>query len=82
MGCSVSPIVITGESHGVERLSRSCVVEWMCRTYSGIQALALLSDLGVEAKVARLGRSKCLLEFGCDKDLLKVLQLDGSWWAS
>ncbi|GAB2284610.1 hypothetical protein Dimus_019065 [Dionaea muscipula] len=53
MGCSVSPIVITGESHDVERLSRSCVVEWMCGTCFGIQASALLSDLGVESKVSQ-----------------------------
>ncbi|GAB2294655.1 hypothetical protein Dimus_028851 [Dionaea muscipula] len=76
-----SPIVITSESHGVKRLSRSCVVEWKSGNCSGFQAPSLLADLAVMATVALLDRSRCLLVFDSDEDFKKVMLLDGSWWA-
>ncbi|GAB2297780.1 hypothetical protein Dimus_031867 [Dionaea muscipula] len=59
----------------------SCVVEWKSGACTGIHPSSLLSDLGVDATMARLDRFKHLLMFDREEDFRKTLQLDRSWWA-
>ncbi|GAB2270482.1 hypothetical protein Dimus_005376 [Dionaea muscipula] len=55
-GRELPSIVISGESFGVDRLRRSFVIELTNGRCVGIQASDLLSDLGVEAFVVKIGR--------------------------
>ncbi|GAB2275743.1 hypothetical protein Dimus_010493 [Dionaea muscipula] len=82
MGCSVPPNVITGESHGVEQLQRSCVIDWSSGNCAGFHALSLFSGMEVGVKVVLLDRLKCLLVFDNDEGFRKVLALDQSWSVS
>ncbi|GAB2289757.1 hypothetical protein Dimus_024064, partial [Dionaea muscipula] len=82
-GCGeTQPIVIKGESHGVDRLRRCCVIEWSTGYGSGLLVSDLLLDAGVDARVVMLSRLMWSLVFDRLEDFGKVLLLDRSWWAS
>ncbi|GAB2289873.1 hypothetical protein Dimus_024176 [Dionaea muscipula] len=74
------PIFITGESHGVDRLMRSCVLVWTSGSDAGTHASTFLSDLGIAARVVSIGRLKWLLVFDNSEYFQKVLSMEHSWW--
>ncbi|GAB2276999.1 hypothetical protein Dimus_011706 [Dionaea muscipula] len=73
-------IVISDEFSGVERLKQSCVIEWKPRCCDGFQASPCLSELGVEVKLLKMDRYRCLLLIDNEEDFRDVLALGGSWW--
>ncbi|GAB2267160.1 hypothetical protein Dimus_002145 [Dionaea muscipula] len=81
-GREPSSTVILGESHGLEQLNRSRVVEWRSGRCAGIQPSALASDLGVDVSVVLIGKPRCLLMFKDEEGFRRALSLDECWWSS
>ncbi|GAB2275441.1 hypothetical protein Dimus_010198 [Dionaea muscipula] len=83
LGCSEGPLTgITGESYEINRLQRSCVLEWSPGGCCGIQASSILSELGEEGRVVKIDRSRSLRMFETEEGFRMALALDGSWWTN
>ncbi|GAB2275527.1 hypothetical protein Dimus_010284 [Dionaea muscipula] len=73
-GCSEThPIVISSETFEVDRLRHSCVIEWASGCCDEIHASSFVADLGAEAKVVKMGRSRSLLVFNSEEGLRRAL---------